>query len=47
MPAAAEAVQVHPNTFRYRMRRVRELFELDLEDPDVRLMVWLQLRTLA
>ena len=47
MPAAAEAVQVHPNTFRYRMRRVRELFDLNLEDPDVRLMVWLQLRTLA
>ena len=47
MPAAAEAVQVHANTFRYRMRRVRELFDLDLEDPDVRLMVWLQLRTLA
>jgi DNA-binding PucR family transcriptional regulator len=47
MPAAAEAVQVHPNTFRYRMRRVRELFDLDLEDPDVRLVVWLQLRTLT
>ncbi len=47
MPAAAEAVQVHPNTFRYRMRRVRELFDLDLEDADVRLVVWLQLRTLT
>jgi hypothetical protein len=44
-PAAAAAVNVHPNTFRYRMRRVRELFDLDLEDPDVRLMTWLQLRT--
>ncbi len=47
MPAAAEAVQVHPNTFRYRMRRVRELFDLDLDDPDLRLVVWLQLRTLS
>jgi DNA-binding PucR family transcriptional regulator len=45
VPAAAESVNVHPNTFRYRLRRVRELFDLDLEDPDVRLVVWLQLRT--
>ena len=47
VPAAAESVSVHPNTFRYRLRRVRELFDLDLEDPDVRLVVWLQLRTRA
>ena len=45
VPVAAESVSVHPNTFRYRLRRVRELFDLDLEDPDVRLVVWLQLRT--
>jgi hypothetical protein len=45
VPAAAADVNVHPNTFRYRLRRVRELFDLDLEDPDVRLMTWLQLRT--
>jgi hypothetical protein len=45
VPVAAEIVSVHPNTFRYRLRRVRELFDLDLEDPDVRLVVWLQLRT--
>ncbi|MDX6216742.1 MAG: hypothetical protein QOG99_2326, partial [Frankiales bacterium] len=45
VPAAAESVSVHPNTFRYRLRRVRELFDLDLEDPDVRLVAWLQLRT--
>lgn len=45
VPAAAASVQVHPNTFRYRLRRLRELFDLDLEDPDVRLVVWLQLRT--
>lgn len=47
VPVAAEAVNVHANTFRYRMRRVRELFDLDLDDPDVRLVVWLQLRTRA
>ncbi|MCU1595261.1 MAG: hypothetical protein JWO12_2653 [Frankiales bacterium] len=45
VPAAAESVAVHPNTFRYRLRRVKELFALDLEDPDVRLVTWLQLRT--
>ncbi len=44
VPAAAESVAVHPNTFRYRLRRVKELFDLDLEDPDVRLVTWLQLR---
>jgi DNA-binding PucR family transcriptional regulator len=44
VPAAAESVNVHANTFRYRMRRVKELFALDLEDPDVRLVTWLQLR---
>jgi hypothetical protein len=45
VPLAAESVSVHANTFRYRMRRVRELFDLDLDDPDVRLVAWLQLRT--
>ena len=45
VPRAAESVSVHANTFRYRMRRVRELFGLDLDDPDVRLVTWLQLRT--
>lgn len=41
---AAARMSVHPNTFRYRLRRVRELFGLDLDDPDVRLVAWLQLR---
>jgi DNA-binding PucR family transcriptional regulator len=44
VPTAAASVSVHPNTFRYRLRRVQELFELDLDDPDVRLVTWLQLR---
>jgi len=35
------------DTFRYRLRRVRELFGLDLDDPDERLVVWLQLRLLG
>jgi len=45
--AAAGRLAMHPNTVRYRLRRAVELFDLDLEDPDVRLMTWLQLRTRA
>jgi hypothetical protein len=45
VPAAASRAGVHPNTFRYRLRRLKELFDLDLDDPDVRLIAWLQLRT--
>jgi sugar diacid utilization regulator len=43
--AASSALAIHQNTFRYRLRRVRELFGLDLDDPDVRLLTWLRLRT--
>lgn len=42
---AAARVNIHANTFRYRMRRLRELFDINLEDADTRLVVWLQLRT--
>lgn len=42
--AAAERLRVHPNTMRYRLRRVHERFDLDLSDADTRLSVWLQLR---
>lgn len=41
---AAEALYVHPNTFRYRLRRVREVGGLDLLDPAQRFAVGLQLR---
>jgi hypothetical protein len=40
-------LRVHTNTVRYRLRRIRELAGLDLDDPDQRLLVWLQLRTQA
>jgi DNA-binding PucR family transcriptional regulator len=43
IPAAAR-LAVHENTLRYRIRRIQELFEVDLDDPDTRLVVWLQLR---
>lgn len=44
VPRAAERISVHPNTFRYRMRRLVELFDLDLDDPDERVVLELQLR---
>lgn len=43
---AAGRLSVHPNTFRYRIRRLLELFELDLKDADERLVLELQLRLL-
>lgn len=42
--SAAARMSVHDNTLRYRLRRIREMFRLDLDDPDVRLVVWLQLK---
>ncbi|MFJ6726387.1 PucR family transcriptional regulator [Streptomyces sp. NPDC091281] len=42
---AAQALKVHPNTLRYRLRRFSELTGVDLEDADACLGVWLQLRT--
>jgi DNA-binding PucR family transcriptional regulator len=42
--AAAAAVYVHPNTFRYRLRRLAEVGELDLADPEARFAAMLQLR---
>lgn len=43
---AADRVGVHPNTFRYRLRRLAELAHLDLDDPVERLVVQLQLHLL-
>jgi DNA-binding PucR family transcriptional regulator len=44
--AASQRVNVHPNTFRYRIRRIGEVFGIDLDDPDERLVAELQLRFL-
>lgn len=41
---AATRLDVHPNTLRYRLRRVPELFGISLDHPDERLSVWMQLR---
>jgi hypothetical protein len=42
---AAAELHVHENTLRYRLRRLQERFGIDLDDPDTRLVAWLQLRT--
>jgi len=44
--AAAERLGVHPNTFRYRLRRLQEQVGLNLSDPAERLVAALQLRAL-
>jgi sugar diacid utilization regulator len=44
--SAAQAVNVHANTFRYRLRRLTEISGIDLADPSERLVTELQLRLL-
>lgn len=44
---AAARLVVHENSQRYRVRRLAELFDLDLDDPELRLVLWLQLRLAA
>ena len=41
---AAESLFIHANTLRYRLRRVKDLFNINLDNPDDRLAVWMQLR---
>ncbi|MEZ0096216.1 PucR family transcriptional regulator [Streptacidiphilus sp. EB129] len=43
--AAAADLGVHRHTLRYRMRRVEELLGRTLDDTDVRMELWLALRT--
>jgi hypothetical protein len=45
--AASAATFVHPNTFRYRLRRVAEVGGLDLGDTEARFAAMLQLRMLG
>ena len=44
--AASAAVYVHPNTFRYRLRRLSEVSGIDLADPETRFAAMLQLRVI-
>ncbi|MFI6597626.1 PucR family transcriptional regulator [Nonomuraea sp. NPDC050536] len=41
---ASANAYVHPNTFRYRVRRVAEVAGIDLQDPSIRFAAMLQLR---
>jgi DNA-binding PucR family transcriptional regulator len=41
--AAGAELRIHPNTLRYRMRKITELTSVDLADPDVRLALLSQL----
>jgi hypothetical protein len=45
--SAARRVHVHPNTLRYRMQRLHDVVDLDLTDPEARLALRLQLRSLG
>ncbi|MED5816114.1 helix-turn-helix domain-containing protein [Mycolicibacterium sp. 050232] len=45
--AAAQHLHVHPNTVRYRIRRVEQLLGTSLNDADVRLLLALSLRATA
>lgn len=47
MAEAARLLAVHPNTCRYRLKQARKHVGIDLDDPDERLVLWLQLRVLA
>lgn len=44
--AASGAVHVHANTFRYRLRRIAEVGEIDLDDSESRFAAMLALRLL-
>lgn len=45
--AAAKWLHVHPNTVRYRVRRIEQLLGTSLAEPDVRLLLSLSLRATA
>jgi DNA-binding PucR family transcriptional regulator len=42
--SAAQWLHVHPNTVRYRVRRIEQALGTSLADPDVRLLLSLSLR---
>jgi hypothetical protein len=43
---ASESVAIHQNTFRYRLRRVAQVGQCDLSDPDQRFAMMVQLQVL-
>jgi hypothetical protein len=45
--SAARSLNLHPNTLRYRIARASALFDLTLDDPDSRFLLWLDLKVTA
>ncbi|TMR27783.1 PucR family transcriptional regulator [Nonomuraea zeae] len=45
--SAAQAIHVHPNTFRYRLRRIREVSGIDMDNAEARFAAMLHLRLRA
>ncbi|MET0523212.1 MAG: helix-turn-helix domain-containing protein, partial [Nocardioides sp.] len=45
--AASRSLFLHPNTFRYRLRRLAEVGQINLGDPEQRFVAMLQLRVLG
>ena len=46
-PEAAKRLRVHPNTLRYRLDRIREIGNFDLEEAETRLNLAVALRVQA
>ncbi|MFE5170491.1 PucR family transcriptional regulator [Streptomyces sp. NPDC056634] len=44
--SASASLDVHPNTFRYRLRRAAEIAGMDLNDPEKRFAAMLELRVM-
>ncbi|MFJ4686945.1 PucR family transcriptional regulator [Streptomyces sp. NPDC088789] len=47
VPEAARRLSLHPNSLRYRLRRVRERYGVDLDEPDTALLIALAVRVAA
>ncbi|MFD4369850.1 PucR family transcriptional regulator [Rhodococcus sp. NPDC058521] len=45
VPEAARTLNLHPTSLRYRLRRISELFDIDLNSPDERLLCLVLLRS--
>ncbi|MGW6020269.1 PucR family transcriptional regulator, partial [Oerskovia enterophila] len=44
IPAAASLVHIHVNTFRYRLKKLAGIAGIDLDDPETRFSLMLQIR---
>ncbi|WP_232217800.1 helix-turn-helix domain-containing protein [Virgibacillus sp. SK37] len=46
MYKAANTIHVHTNTLNYRLKRITELTDLDLKDPNQKVTLFLDLKLL-